>query len=89
MTNRAIGAEAVEELANQINDSITGRAEDEGYKTIERFSVGYGDWELKHQQDIFHVLKPKFVKLDKRNIMHPMKSISAIVGWEKKIGKIK
>jgi len=80
----AIGSEAVEEFAEHLNEQITHRAAAEGYKTLSRFSVGYGDWEIKHQKDIFRVLKPTFVSLGAGNIMHPQKSISAIVGWEKK-----
>jgi len=54
-----------------------------GYKTLFRFSVGYGWWNLKDQKKILKLLKPKNITLGKGYIMHPRKSITALIGWEK------
>jgi len=80
----AIGSEAVEELANEVNRQITKRAKLAGYKTLFRFSVGYGGWDLKDQKKILGVLKAKRIKLGKGCIMHPRKSVTALIGWERK-----
>lgn len=79
----AIGSEAAEELARTINRQITKRAESLGYKTLQRFSAGYGNWDVKDQEKIFKLLNPKEIKLGGNYIMHPMKSITAIIGWKK------
>ena len=80
----AIGSEAVEELANEVNRQITKRAKLAGYKTLFRFSVGYGGWDLKDQKKILNILKTKRIKLGKGYIMHPRKSVTALIGWERK-----
>ena len=42
----AIGSEGVEELAVQLNKIITNKAKLGGYKTLFRFAVGYGGWDI-------------------------------------------
>jgi len=79
----AIGSEAVEELAIAVNELITKRAKSAGYKTLFRFGVGYGGWDIKDQKKILELLKPKDIELGTRYIMHPRKSITALIGWEK------
>ena len=79
----AIGSEAVEELAIQLNKIITNKAKLAGYKTLFRFSVGYGGWDIKDQKKIFSLLKPKKIKLLKNYMMVPRKSITAFIGWER------
>ncbi len=79
----AIGSEAAEYLAVAVNKIITKRAKLKGYKTLFRFSVGYGGWELKDQKKIFDLLKPKKIRLGNDYKMHPIKSITALIGWEK------
>ena len=78
-----IGSEAAEALAVSVNKDITKRAKLQGYKTLFRFSVGYGRWELKDQKKIFDLLKPKKIILGNDYKMHPIKSITALIGWEK------
>ena len=79
----SIGSEAVEELAIKVNELITKRAKLKDYKTLFRFSVGYGGWDIKDQKKILDLLKPKNIKLGKGYIMDPRKSITALIGWEK------
>jgi len=79
----AIGSEAVETLAVQVNKKISERARQKGYNTLFRFSVGYGGWDIKDQKKIFNVLKPKRIKLMNDYRMKPKKSITAFIGWER------
>ncbi|MBW2981104.1 hypothetical protein KY360_06840 [Candidatus Woesearchaeota archaeon] len=76
----AIGSEAVEELANEVNKIITQHAKLKGYKTIARYSVGYGDWDIKDQPKILKALNVRFIKTGKSYMMKPRKSITAIIG---------
>lgn len=80
-----IGSAAAEEVAEYVNQIIIKEAEGEGFKTVRRFSPGYGDWNLSDQQAILKTLNPSpiGVTLTERCIMIPEKSITAIVGWKK------
>jgi hypothetical protein len=80
-----IGSAAAEEVAEYVNQMIIKEAEGEGFKTVRRFSPGYGDWNLSDQKAILKTLNPSSigVSLAERCIMIPEKSITAIVGWKK------
>ena len=54
-----------------------------GYKTLFRFSVGYGGWGIQDQKKILELLKPKNIELGNGYIMEPRKPITALIGWEK------
>jgi len=38
---------------------------------------------IKEQKNILNLLNPKKIKLGSGFIMHPRKSITALIGWEK------
>ncbi|MBI4379305.1 MAG: hypothetical protein HY578_09430 [Nitrospinae bacterium] len=80
-----IGSAAAEEVAEYVNQMIIKEAEGEGFKTVRRFSPGYGDWNLSDQKAILKTLNPSpiGVTLTERCVMIPEKSITAIVGWKK------
>ena len=79
----AIGTEAVEALADKVNDIVKKNAKQKGYKTKWRFSVGYGDWNIEDQKHILEALKADFVTLSESFMMSPKKSVTAIIGWNK------
>ena len=89
MSNAAIldtvGSVAVESAVNYVNELITTNARKSGYKTIKRFSPGYGDWQLKEQKGLFKVLNAKQagVALSGGYQMQPQKSVSGVIGWVK------
>ena len=59
---------------------------DSKYKTISRFSPGYGDFTLKHQRDILDFLSADRllgIKLGDNLIMTPRKTITAICGVQR------
>jgi hypothetical protein len=78
----AIGSEAVEELANNVNDIINQRIKLAGFKPIARYSVGYGNWNIEDQSKIIQSLNANFITVAPNHRMAPIKSITAIIGWE-------
>lgn len=81
----AVGSVAVEYCADFLNEMINVMAGDEGFKTIKRYSPGYGDWELKEQKGLLHQLNASQigVTLTSAYQMKPQKSISGVIGWTK------
>ncbi len=82
----AAGSEAVEALADQIDNMIKAKARAEGYAATARFSPGYGDWTIFDQVKVLKILGSGRigVKTTKTCIMVPEKSVSACIGLIKK-----
>lgn len=81
----AVGSAAVESVVNFINEQTDTRAREAGFKIINRFSPGYGDWELKEQKRLLHQLNASQigVALTDAHLMQPEKSVSGVIGWIK------
>jgi cobalamin-dependent methionine synthase I len=81
----AIGSAAVESAVNYINELTNKNAKDKGYKTVQRFSPGYGDWELKEQKGLLQQLNASQINvtLTSAHLMQPEKSVSGVIGWVK------
>jgi len=82
-----IGSVAVEDVANRINFLICEKAKNDGLQTSQRFSPGYGNFDLREQENIFKMINAKVidVSLTKSFMMVPKKSISFCVY----LGKVK
>ncbi len=80
---QAIGTERIEELCNCFNEEMS-----EKYGNIRpRFSPGYGDFDISAQRDIFRLLnssKNIGLTLNDSLIMSPSKSVTAIIGIDRK-----
>ena len=80
---QAIGAERIEAVC----DSFCEGLQEKGYSLRPRFSPGYGDLPLELQTDIFRALSPEKnigLTLSSSCLMSPTKSVTAIMGIEKK-----
>ena len=78
---QAIGAAAIESVCDFLCKKVFPADKDE--KLRPRFSPGYGDFELKHQETIFSVLDCRRkigVYLTKGGLMVPSKSVTAVAG---------
>lgn len=78
VTLQAVGAAAVEEFLDEINDGFK-----EKYDLCPRYSCGYGDLDLSLQKDIFRALpceKTLGITLNSSYLMTPTKSVTAIIG---------
>ena len=73
-----IGSVAVEDIANKINFLVCEKAERIGLRASQRFSPGYGNFDLSEQENIFRILNAGEidVSLTKSYMMVPKKTIS-------------
>jgi len=78
----AIGSDAVEKVADFVQDRIKEIAEDQGLVTSQRFSPGYCDWNVGQQRMLFYALTGNTlgIRLTGECLMVPQKSISGIIG---------
>lgn len=79
----AIGAAAVEDVCDRLNEELRQLAAAEQKSLRPRYSPGYGDYDLENQRGIFSVLDPPKhigVSLKENLIMVPEKSVTAVVG---------
>jgi hypothetical protein len=78
----AIGSDAVEQVADFVQNKIEGIAEAQGLVISRRFSPGYCDWNIGQQRMLFHALTGNTagVRLTGECLMVPQKSISGIIG---------
>lgn len=78
----AVGSEAAEALADEIDRVVTKNARAEGFSTVTRFSPGYGDWSVFDQGRVLKALKASKIgiRATKSYIMVPEKSVTACIG---------
>ena len=79
----AIGAAAVVNVCDQLNEELCRIAAEEGKSLRPRYSAGYGDFSLENQRGIFDLLSPaKHIGLTLKDnlIMVPEKSVTAVIG---------
>ena len=76
----AIYSSLCESLCDLVDKKLT-----KNYKTKNRFSVGYGDCDIKYQKSVLDTVNAKKylnVKLSDSYLMTPTKTITAIIGIE-------
>lgn len=78
----AIGSDAVEKVADFVQNRIEEAAHAEGFVISRRFSPGYCDWDISQQRAVFRAVTGDSagVHLTDRCLMIPQKSISGIIG---------
>ena len=84
------GAERVEVLCDVFCDEMKALAMDEGLACTPRYSPGYGDLPLEKQKDIFRLLdcsRQIGISLNESLLMTPSKSVTAIFGLGKCVGR--
>lgn len=83
----SIGTEIAEATVRFIMAKITEEADISGFKITHSYSPGHCSWHVREQQNLFSLLpeKPCGVELNESSLMHPVKSISGIVGLGKEV----
>ncbi len=79
----AIATEMMEEYADVVCDEIGKALKAQGYRLLPRFGVGYGDFELKHQNEILDMCegyKRCGITTTDALMLVPTKSITGIMG---------
>lgn len=77
----------VEEAMDRIQEHLSGDMDQAGMKITNRYSPGYCNWDIIEQQKLFSLLPEGFlgISLSPSSLMHPMKSISGIIGIGKEV----
>ena len=73
---------AAEAVTNLLHDHIGERMLSRGLKITNRYSPGYCNWSVSEQHLLFSLLPENFcgVTLSESALMHPIKSVSGIIG---------
>ena len=80
---QAAAAARIEAYCDEINDVLREEARTQGLYCRPRFSPGYGDFDIKHQQDIVRLLDtPRQIGLTVTDslLLAPVKSVTAVIG---------
>lgn len=83
----SIGTEIAEASVRFVTDKINREALQMGFKITQSYSPGHCSWHVREQQQLFTLLpdKPCGIELNDSSLMHPVKSISGIIGMGKEV----
>lgn len=78
----AVGSEIAEATVRYITTQIAEDASGNGLSITNSYSPGYCGWHVREQQALFAIFpaEPCGIKLNDSSLMHPVKSVSGIVG---------
>jgi hypothetical protein len=78
----AVGSEIAEATVRYVTAKIEEDAQQNGYAITHSYSPGYCGWHVREQQALFSIfpLQPCGIQLNDSSLMHPVKSVSGIVG---------
>lgn len=81
----SIGTEIAEASVRFVTSKIAEEADKNRFKITHSYSPGHCSWHVREQQKLFSLLpeKPCGVELNESSLMHPVKSISGIIGMGK------
>jgi hypothetical protein len=84
-----VGSEVVETAMDRIQDSLEEEMKQKDLYITNRYSPGYCGWEVSEQQKLFSFFPQDFcsVKLSETSLMHPVKSVSGVIGIGKEVSK--
>ncbi len=76
------GSEVVDRAMEQLLDIILSEYSDSGMKVTDAYNPGYCDWPVGEQKKLFSFLPENFcgVSLSESSLMHPVKSLSGLIG---------
>ncbi len=78
----AIGSLTVERAMDKIHKALEEEQAARGMKITNRYSPGYCNWPLKDQRPLFAFVgeNPTGIALSESCLMHPIKSVSGVIG---------
>lgn len=82
-----VGSTLVEKAMDQIHQKITEEMNNRNLFVTNRYSPGYCEWNVNDQHKLFELFPDSFcgVRLSENAMMHPVKSISGIIGIGKNV----
>ena len=77
-----LGSVTVEKAMNKIQFELQEEVKLEGLGITDRYSPGYCEWSVGEQQKLFSFFPENFcqIQLSESSLMHPIKSVSGIIG---------
>lgn len=80
-----IASAAVEHTTDILDDIAVRDIRRSSYYPTARFSPGYGDWSLEHQQQFIDSISGEKIGLavTSHHLLQPVKSVTAVIGWSK------
>jgi hypothetical protein len=83
----SVGSEIAEATVRFITERIEEDARNLGLHASHTYSPGYCSWHVREQENLFKLFpeKPCGVTLNESNLMHPIKSVSGLIGLGKDI----
>ena len=84
-----IGSEIVVAALDRMQDDLAHKMDEEGFKITNRYSPGDCGWPVTDQQKLFSLFPEGFcgISLSESSLMHPIKSVSGIIGIGKEVKK--
>ena len=81
-----VGNWMAEYMAEAVEKRIAQGIIKAGFISKKRYSVGYGDWHIEAQKEILEITEARRigVSISESYLMIPRKSVSALIGWERK-----
>jgi len=78
----AVASAVAEAVADRLQEHIGQEMTRRGWRITNRYSPGYCGWSVAEQHQLFALLPAQFcgITLGESGLMHPMKSVSGIVG---------
>ena len=83
---QAVGSAAIESFCDLLATRVSEKLKKDALFLRPRFSPGYGDFDLNHQKDFFHLLEVSRrigVSLTEGGLMTPTKSVTALAGIDR------
>jgi hypothetical protein len=82
-----LGSVLVEEAMDIVHKNLQDEMGKLGLKTTNRYSPGYCDWNVEEQKQLFSLFPENFcgVSLSESCLMHPIKSVSGVIGIGKNV----
>lgn len=84
-----IGSEIVVAALDRMQDDLAGKMKSAGFNITNRYSPGDCGWPVTDQQKLFSLFPENFcgISLSESSLMHPIKSVSGIIGIGKDVRK--
>jgi hypothetical protein len=86
----ALGSFIVDKVSEYAQGYLKIQVGSEGLNVTNSYSPGYCEWDITEQKKLFSLLPENFcgVTLASNCMMHPIKSISAVIGMDKKAKRL-
>ena len=81
-----VGSWMADYMADRVDAIVQTEIHRAGYERTMRYSPGYGDWDLTVQAELLRLVGADVIGVSctETSILQPRKSVTAVIGWERK-----